>query len=67
MGQNRSTTGIDKEQFLQIVQATFDKISSCLHPRIGYSFMQVRHMYDTYLDQLEINHQQELQRNSIEI
>jgi len=40
IGQSHSNTGgIDKEQFLQIVQGTFDKISSCLHPRIGSSLI----------------------------
>ena len=58
---------IDKEQFLEIISCAFDKISSSLHPRVGGSLDQIRSMYDVYLEQVDVAHQQELQQNAIQI
>ena len=61
------TEAIDKDQFLEIISCAFDKISSSLHPRVGGSLDQIRSMYDLYLEQVDLAHQQELQQNAIQI
>ena len=43
------------------------RISSVLHPRVGSSLDEIRSMYDTYLEQLDVAHQEELQQNAIQI
>ena len=56
------TEAIDKDQFLEIISCAFDKIISSLHPRVGGSLDQIRSMYDLYLEQVDVAHQQELQQ-----
>lgn len=58
---------IDKDQFLEIISSALGRISSSLHPRVGSSLDEIRSMYDTYLEQLDVAHQEELQQNAIQI
>ena len=58
---------IDKDQFIEIISCAFDKIINSLHPRVGGSLDQIRSMYDLYLEQVDLAHQQELQQNAIQI
>lgn len=34
--------GVDKIHFLEIIKSTFEKVSSCVHPKVGSSLNQVR-------------------------
>ena len=48
--------GVDKMHFLEIIKSTFERVSGCVHPRVGSSLNQVRQLYDTYIDQVENSH-----------
>lgn len=52
---------IDKAQFLSIVSTAFNKIISCLDPQIGSGLTQIQLMYNHFIEQIEANHQEELQ------
>ena len=58
---------IDKDQFLEIIQGTFQKILMPLNPKISNCLNQLRFMYDHYIEQIENNQQAELQQSALQI
>ena len=58
---------IDKSQFLGIVSTAFNKIIGCLDPQIGNGLTQIQMMYNHFIEQIEANHQEELQLMAAQI